>query len=151
MTLSRLLTVLATVCLVAIALPAVAQKKDDHGHGKESHFKVTPPADLKAAWSLISTKLAEAEKSVAANKIEPVHEITEHIEAAVHVLQEKSTMVTGEKQTRLTSALKQLDKAVDDLHHAAEDKKTAQIGVEVKKIKGLLPLIEGQYPAGILK
>ena len=151
MTLSRLLTVLATVCLVAIALPAVAQKKDDHGHGKESHFKVTPPADLKAAWSLISTKLAEAEKSVAANKIEPVHEITEHIEAAVHVLQEKSTMVTGEKQTRLTSALKQLDKAVDDLHHAAEDKKTAQIGVEVKKIKGLLPLIEGQYPASTLK
>lgn len=151
MTFSRLLAVLATVCSVAIALPAVAQKKDDHGHGKESHFKVTPPADLKAAWSLISAKVAEAEKSVAANNVESVHEITEHIEAAVHVLQEKSTMVTGEKQTRLTSALKQLDKAVDDLHHAAEDKKTAQVGVEVKKIKGLLPLIEGQYPAGTLK
>jgi len=151
MTLSRLLVVLAAAGSLAIALPALAQKKDDHGHGKESHFKVTPPADLKAAWSLISTKVAEAEKSIAENKIEPVHEITEHIEAAVHVLQEKSTMVTGEKQTRLTSVLKQLDKAVDDLHHAAEDKKAAQVGVEVKKIKGLLPLIEGQYPAGTLK
>ncbi len=151
MTLSRVLIVLAAACSLTAASPALAQKKDDHGHGKESHFKVAPPADLKAAWTLLSTKLAEAEKSLADKKVDTIHEAAEHLEAAVHVLQEKSTMVTGEKQNRLASALKQLDKAVDDLHHAAEDNKAAQVGVEIKKIRGLLPLVEGQYPAGALK
>jgi len=151
MILSRVLVVVAAICSLGAASPAVAQKKDDHGHAKESHFKVTPPADLKAAWTLLSTKLGEAEKNLIEKKVEAIHEVAEHLEAAVHALQEKSTMVTGDKQTRLASALKQLDKAVDDLHHAAEDKKTAQVGIEIKKIRGLLPLVESQYPAGALK
>ena len=54
--------------------PATAQKKD-HSHGKESHFKVTPPADVKAAWTLITTKVSEAEKNLAAKQVEPIHEI----------------------------------------------------------------------------
>jgi len=143
--------VLAAVACLVLASPAMAQKKD-HDHGKEkAHFKVTPPPSLKEAWTLITTKVAEAEKHLADKKLEPIHEIGEQLEAAVHVLEEKSDMVTGDKKTRLASALKQLDKAVDDLHHAAEDKDAGKIGIEIKKIKGLLPLVEGQYPAGALK
>lgn len=150
MSLRAMAAVAAALCLT-IATPVVAQKKDAHGHGKETHFKVTPPADLKAAWTSIATKLDEADKNIASKNVEPLHEISEYIEAAVHVLQEKSTMVTGEKLKRLESALKQFDKTVDDFHHAAEDKKAAQVSVEIKKIRGLLPLIEAQYPPGILK
>ena len=139
--------VLATV--VVYAGPATAQKKE-HSHGKESHFKVTPPADIKAAWSSLAAKISEAEKSLAAKQLEPIHEMGEHIEAAVHVLEEKSTMVTGEKKTRLSSALKQLDKAVDEFHHAAEEKNAGKIGAGLSKIKGLLPLIQAQYPPGAL-
>jgi hypothetical protein len=145
---------LATVAAVVLALstPTQAQKQDDHGHDKEEkHFKVTPPADIKAAWTLIAAKVAEVGKLLADKKVEPIHEIGEQLEAAVHVLEEKSTMVMGDKKKRLASALKQLDKAVDDLHHAAEDKDAGRIGVELKKIQGLLPLVEAQYPAGALK
>lgn len=146
------LAVIAAAVAFALGMPAVAQKKDDHAHGKEEkHFKVTPPADIKAAWTLITAKVEEADKLLADKKVEPIHEIGEQLEAAVHVLEEKSTMVSGDKKTRLTSALKQLDKAVDDLHHAAEGKDAGRAGVELKKIKGLLPLVEGQYPAGALK
>lgn len=146
------LAVIAAALAFAFGMPALAQKKDDHGHGKEQkHFKVTPPADLKAAWTLITAKVEEANKLLADKKVDPIHEIGEQLEAAVHVLGEKSTMVTGDKKTRLSSALKQLDKAVDDLHHAAEGKDAGKIGVELKKIQGLLPLVEGQYPAGALK
>lgn len=141
-------------CALAVAFAcgglALAQEKKEHGHGKESHFKVTPPADVKAAWTLITGKVSEAEKSLAAKQLDPIHEMGEHIEAAVHVLEEKSTMVTGEKKTRLGSALKQLDQAVDDFHHAAEDKDAAKIRLQLNKIKGLLPLIQAQYPAGTL-
>ena len=74
----------------------------------------------------------------------------EHLEAAVHVLKEKSTMVSGDKKTRLASAIKQLDKAVDELHHAAEEKDASKMGLGLNKIKGLLPLIQAQYPSGTL-
>ena len=142
----------ATVFALAVGTSALAQKKHDHAHGKEEkHFNVTPPVDIKAAWTLITTKMAEATKLMAEKKVEPIHEIAESIDAAVHVLEEKSTMVTGDKKNRLASALNQLDKAVDDLHHAAEEKNAGRVGVELKKIQGLLPLVEGQYPAGALK
>ena len=143
----------ACACALAIAVayagPATAQKKD-HSHDKESHFKVTPPADVKAAWTLITTKVSEVEKNLAAKQLEPVHEAGEHLEAAVHVLKEKSTMVSGDKKTRLASAIKQLDKAVDELHHAAEEKDASKMGLGLNKIKGLLPLIQAQYPSGTL-
>jgi hypothetical protein len=142
----------AVTAAILCALATTTLAQDKHGHGKEEkHFKVTPPADIKAAWSLITAKLADAGKLLAEKKVEPIHEITEHLEAAVHVLGEKSDMVTGEKKARLTSALKQLDKAVDELHHGAEEKDAARVGVELKKIQGLLPLVEAQYPAGTLK
>ena len=120
----------ASACALAIATalagPAAAQKKD---HAKELHFKVTPPADVKAAWTLITTKVSDAEKSIAAKELEPVHEAGEHLEAAVHVLKEKSTMVSADKQKKLRSAVEQLRKAVDEMHHAAEDKDASRAGL----------------------
>jgi hypothetical protein len=145
----RLVAACAMVFAIASAGAAVAQK-EEHAHEKESHFKVTPPADVKAAWTLITSKVSEAEKSIAAKELESVHEAGEHMEAAVHVLKEKSTMVSGDKQKNLISAIKQLDKAVDEMHHAAEDKDASKAGLGLKKIKGLLPLIQAQYPAGTL-
>jgi len=35
-------------------------------------------------------------------------------------------MVAGDREARLASALEQLDKAIDGLHHAAEHKDAAQ-------------------------
>jgi hypothetical protein len=135
----------------ALVVPAFAQGKD-HKHGKEaSHYQLTAPVDIKAAWTLISSKVAEAEKLLADKRIEPIHEIGEQLEAAVHVLQEKSETVTGDAKIRLASALTQLGKAIDGLHHAAEDKDAAEAGIELGKIKRLLPLVEAQYPAGALK
>ena len=113
----------AYACALAVAIvhasPAIAHNKD-HAHGKESHFNVTPPADVKAAWTLITTKVSEAEKSLASKQFDPIHEIGEHMEAAVHVLKDKSTMVAYDKKAKLSSAIEQLDKVVDDFHHAAE-------------------------------
>ena len=145
----RLVAACALVFATAHAGQALAQKKE-HAHEKEAHFKVTPPADVKAAWTLITSKVSEAEKSIAAKELEPVHEAGEHLEAAVHVLKEKSMMVSGDKQKKLISAIEQLDEAVDEMHHAAEDKDASRAGLGLKKIKGLLPLIEAQYPSRTL-
>jgi hypothetical protein len=138
--------------LVAFPLFAQAQGKPEHAHGKEAgHYKVPPPADVKAAWSLIVSKVQESETKLAGMQMDAVHEIGEQLEAAAHVLQTKSDMVTDAARKRLDSALAQLDKAIDGLHHAAEEKEAAQATLELGKIKGLLPLIENQYPAGVLR
>jgi hypothetical protein len=140
------------VAVLGFTVSAFAQGKAEHDHGEEAkHYKVTPPADIKAAWTLVTTKVAEAEKHLADKKTEPVHEIGEQLEVAVHVLQEKSDMVADNAKARLASALTQLDKAIDGMHHAAEDKDAAQAALELGKIKGLLPLVEAQYPAAALK
>jgi len=145
----RLAYAYALALAVVHAGPAIAQKTE-HMHAKESHFKVTPPADIKAAWTMITSKVNEAEKNIAAKDLEPVHEAGEHLEAAVQVLKEQSTMVSGDKKTRLSSAIEQLDKALEELHHAAEDKDASRAGLGLRKIKGLLPLIQAQYPSGTL-
>ena len=143
-------------CSLAAALPTLAEDKHDHGaeHGhaeKEAHYEKPSFASIKEAWAFIKTKVDEADTSVAENKIEPVHEIGEQLEGAIHTLEEKTDVVSQSNKVKLTSVLKQLDKSADDLHHAAESKDPAAAALGIKKIKGLLPLVEGLYPAGALQ
>lgn len=147
---STVIATTATVAILSFASPLLAEGKHEHGdkagHADKAHFTVAPPADVKAAWTMITTGLAAAEA-----KPDAVHETAETLEVAFHALEEKASMVTGDAKTRLASALKQADKANDALHHGAEDKDAAKIASELKKLKALLPLIEAQFPAGALK
>ncbi len=149
MTFKALALTLAAASAVAFATPAFAADKHNHGdkgHAEKSHFKIAPPADVKAAWVMITESVAAAEA-----KADAADEAAEKLEVAFHTLEEKSAMVTGEARTRLASVLKQADKATDAFHHGADDKDAAKVAAELKKIKALLPLIEAQYPAGALK
>ena len=150
MTKVQLALVLAVTGSLACASPVLAQDTHNHGdkvaHSDATHFKVAPPADVKAAWAMIVDSMATAE-----SQPDNVHEAAEKLEVAFHALGEKSATVTGEAKNRLTSVLKQADKANDALHHGAEAKDSAKVSAELKKIKALLPLIEAQFPAGALK
>lgn len=122
----------------------------DHGHEDKAHFEAKTFASVKEAWAFITATTAEAEKLASEKKIESIHELAEHIGSAVHSLEDKSGMVTGDAKTKLTSALKQLDKAADDLHHSAEKQDADATVLNLKKVKGLLPLVQSLYPAGAL-
>ena len=149
MMLMRFAYACALAVAVAYAGPSTAQKKD-HSHAKESHFNVTRPADVKAAWRLITSKVSEAEKNLAAKELEPVHEAGEHWRQPLTCSKNIPRWCRADKKTRLSSAIEQLDKAVDELHHAAEEKDAGRAGFGLRKIKGLLPLIQAQYPSGTL-
>ena len=129
----------------------VHQHGEGHKHGEEkAHFEKKTFAGVKEAWGFITAQVAEAEKHIAAKVIDPVHEIGEQLEGAIHTLEEKSDMVAADQKTKFAAVLKQLDKAADELHHAGEDKNADAAGLAVKKIKGLLPAVEAMYPAGAL-
>lgn len=152
---------LATATL-AVSVPALAEDKhgagdghqhaaEGHDHGKEkAHFEKKAFGTVKEAWGFITAQVAEVEKHVAAKAVEPVHEIGEHLEGAIHTLEEKSDMVAADQKAKLSAVLKQLDKAADELHHAGEEKNADAAGLALKKMKGLLPAVEGLYPAGAL-
>lgn len=151
--------VVAAVAALAIgtALPVFAADEAGHdhkageaGHGDEAHFAKKSFGSAKEAWGFVSEKTAEAEQLVASNKLEPVHEIGEQLGSAIHALEEKSDMVAAENKSKLASVLKQMDKAADDLHHAAEKGDAAASSLSVKKVKGLLPVLQGLYPSGSL-
>jgi ABC-type Zn2+ transport system substrate-binding protein/surface adhesin len=174
---AKLLT-LGTVAAAVLSLPALAEESDrghpehhgvqvaandghdhgqdahdhgkDHGHEDKGHYDAKTFASVKEAWAFLGTATADAEKLAAEGKIEPIHELAEQIGAAVHTLEDKSDMVTGDAKTKLTAALKQLDKAADELHHSTEGKDADATALNLKKVKGLLPLIQGLYPAGAL-
>lgn len=174
---AKILT-LATVAAAVLSIPAFAEDYDrglekhrgvnvaandghdhggeahdhgkDHGHDDKSHYDTKTFASVKDAWAFLGTATADAEKLAAEGKIEPIHELAEQIGAAVHTLEDKSDMVTGDAKKKLTAALKQLDKAADELHHSAEGKDADATSLNLKKVKGLLPLIQGLYPAGAL-
>lgn len=122
----------------------------EHGHDDKGHFEGKSFASIKEAWSFIATSVTEAEKLATDKKFETLHEIGEHIASAIHVLEDKSDMITGDAKTKLASALKQLDKAADELHHASEKGDSDAITLNLKKLKGLLPLVQGLYPPGTL-
>lgn len=157
-------TVLAAIASLAIgaALPAIAadghdhkegeahDQKADHGHDDKSHYEKKSFGTVKEAWAYLSTSAPEAEKLIGEKKLEPVHEIGEQLDAAIHTLEEKSDMVTAENKTKLTALLKQLEKTADDLHHAAEKNDEAGAMLSVKKMKGLLPVVASLYPQGTL-
>lgn len=157
----RKLAGLLVASALAANVPAMAEDKhgaegghqhgETHKHGEEqAHFEKKTFASVKEAWAFVTTQVAEAEKHVASKTVEPVHEIGEQLEGAIHTLEEKSDMVAAEQRTKFTAVLKQLDKAADELHHAGEDKNADAAGIAVKKIKGLLPAVEAMYPAGAL-
>ncbi|MFN0218232.1 MAG: hypothetical protein ACKVP4_05380 [Hyphomicrobium sp.] len=146
----------AASLVIGFAAPSFAEDKHQHGAGQghtedADHYEKPTFANVKDAWAFMTTKIGEAEKLLDEKKIEPVHEIGEQIEGAVHTLEEKSDMVAADAKTKLASALKQLDKAVDDMHHAAEANDAGGAGLGLKKIKGLMPLVKSLYPAGALE
>ena len=148
--------ILSLLLTLPLATAALADDGHDHGKGHDTaaetkHHAEKSFATPKDAWSFLKEKIAVAETSAAEKKLEPIHELAEQMQGAVLVLEGKVDAVPEASRTRLTSALKQLKKGTDELHHGAEDNDMAQATAAIIKIKGLLPLIAGLYPAGTIR
>jgi hypothetical protein len=64
----------AGALLLACTWARALAQKSGHIHKEERHFKVTPPASIKEAWSLTSIKVKDAEHLLASKQTEAVHE-----------------------------------------------------------------------------
>jgi len=168
------LNMIATAALTSAFLlvaPVLAEEVDGHGHTKDHGIEVSSPApdhgtehghaaathfeekkfsSSKEAWAFLTTKVAEGEALLSEGRSETLHEAGEQIGAAIHSLKANAETLTHDGKAKLISALKQLGKAADDLHHATEGGDADATALGLKKIKGLLPIVHGLHPEGTI-
>ena len=150
-------TTTVAILVLAHPLPAAADKKPGDGHddgkpaGQGSPSTAKAYGSVKEAWTMLSQRVAAIDKLLAVKQIAEIGAMGDDLESVFITLKEKSDMVAPEKKANATSAVKQLDKALDSIHEAAEAKDADRIAGELKKVTALMPVIEGLYPAGALK
>lgn len=146
---TNLLKVLPLALLLFTA-PAFAEDAHHHDEAAEKpHFAIEKPATADAAWAMLDEASAAARKALEAKDAHALHETGEKLEVAISALKEHPDAVEEAKREKLTSALDQLGKAIDRLHHAAEDNDTAGATEALDLIDSLRPLTKSLYPSKV--
>ncbi|MDZ4814767.1 MAG: hypothetical protein SGI71_00705 [Verrucomicrobiota bacterium] len=139
-----------SLCLFLTAVNGL-MAHEEPAHAESAHgVPATTYSSVPQAWQSLTTAVTETTKALASQNLDSIHHQAGTMTAAGQYLQKNSSMVTGDKQVRLASALKQFLQITDHFHHAADDKDKVRAESELKKLNGALLLIKAQYPAGLL-
>jgi hypothetical protein len=102
------------------------------------------------AWAaLVSTRDAIA-VDVEGNALGEVHAKAARLPELAAALVESSGDLDAAKRARVEGAVKQVTRVSETLHQVADRGDAAATRRELKRLDGLLALIEAQYPPGVL-
>lgn len=143
---------------LAIAPAAVAQQQG-HGPGHEGHGGMgdmpgmggtTEPAQATSAWAeLISARDAIA-NLIESSKLAEVHGQAERLAPLGQVLSEGAKALPEDKRTRVEATLRQLPALGKSLDEAGDAGDAAATRRELRRLDGVIALIQAQYPADSL-
>jgi hypothetical protein len=122
--------------LVLAAFPAMAG--DDHGHAHTDDHSMIKPLDISAdeALKTIQQGIVDLSAQIDAAQIEQTKAVALKVISAVKTLEKEPL------NDRQKSALKQLEKQIDDAKHAAEEKDFAKAKSSAQKAQSALKLYE---------
>ena len=120
-------------------LTATTAFADDKEH-KEGDTKV--PATAEGILKAIHEKHAELTKTVAAKKLADVHHLAFAIRDLSKALPAKAA---SDKKKQVEGAVKNISKLADDLDKAGDDGKQAETEALLKKLDGVLKVLEAQF------
>lgn len=143
----RALAGMAGVALLLSALPALGADKE-HGHGAHSDAPMAKTANSAAALEVIHKLHAELATQVKGKQLKVVHDTAEKLTAAVNALPAVSKDLSAEKLKRVEGSVKNLAKALDQLHDAADEGEQANSEKHLKTVDSLIGMISSQYGAG---
>ncbi|MDP3073788.1 MAG: hypothetical protein Q8N18_26120 [Opitutaceae bacterium] len=123
-----------------------ADEKKAHG-GEHGHADMAKPASSAAALETIHKLHAELAAQVKGKQLKAVHETCEKLTAAANALPAVSKDLPADKLKRVEGSVKNLAKALDTLHDAADDGNQANSEKHLKTVDSLLTMISSQYPA----
>ncbi len=108
--------------------------------------RVGPAAAWAALWQVRDSIAADVDEG----RLSEVHPKAERLTPLASALLESSHDLAPERRARVESAVKQMPKAADLLHEAADAGNGEATRRELKRLDGLLELIRAQYPEGAL-
>lgn len=132
----------ASLLLTSPLLRAHDDKKEA-GHG-EMAMPTTAAAALDKAHDL-HMELAE---QVKAKNLKPVHELAEQLTETLNMLPGLSKDLPADKLKRVEGAVKNLAKALDAMHDAADEGNQAGTEKQLGAVESLLKIVTAQYPKG---
>lgn len=140
----RALAGLAGVALLLSGTPTFAADKE-HGHGEHGDATMAKPANSAAALETIHKLHTELAAQVKAKQLKVVHDTAEKLTAAVNALPAVSKNLPADKLKRVEGSVKNVAKALDLLHDAADEGEQANSEKHLKTVDSLLTMISAQY------
>ena len=131
-----------------IGQPALRAAEHKKGHGDHGHSETAKPTSAAAALETIHKLHAELAAQIKGKQLKAVHDTTEKITAAANALPALSKDLPADKRTRVEGSVKNLAKALDQLHDAADEGEQANSEKHLKTVDSLIGMISSQYGAG---
>lgn len=142
----KLAHILATLLLTS--LPALAEPGEghghDHGHGHAEKMDIQIPETRADLWAVIQSEHAAMLKAVESKADAAVHESETKLQAYMKALPEKVAELEESTRKRIEGQARNLARAYDAVHHAADDKVWDKATSEMKKAEGSMKLLTAQ-------
>ena len=143
---SHLALALVAGASLLLASPLVrAEEKVGHDHHESSAaMPTTAAAALDKAQDLDKQIVA----LVKAKNLKPVHELAEQMTETLNMLPGLSKDLPADKLKRVEGAVKNLAKALDAMHDAADEGNQAGTEKQLGAVESLLKVVSAQYTMG---
>jgi uncharacterized cupredoxin-like copper-binding protein len=136
------LSVRFTVFWVALALATAAMAQHEHGSGHEGHAR--------SAWAELKETRDAIAKLIESGKLPEVHYQAERLAPLGDALMAGAKSVPDDKRVRIDATLRQLAELGKTLDKAGDAGDVAATSRELKRLDGVIALIQVQYPADLL-
>jgi hypothetical protein len=141
---------LITTFSLAIGSPAL-WAHEHHGHAESEEQSTDESDDPIQAWTTIQQLVKDMETAVQSKNLHGIHEPSMKIRAPIKTLKRHSSMLSGDKGQKISSALKQLDTSVTDLHSASDEGNQADAETALKGVESALDQLKAQDPETAFK
>lgn len=144
----RGLAYLASAALLLAVSPSLRAHDDDKksGHEHMDSAEMAKPTSSADALKQVDHLYMELADQVKDKNLKPVHETAEKLTEVLNLLPALSKDLPADKLKRVEGAVKNLAKALDALHDAADEGKQADTEKQLGTVGSLLKLLTAQYP-----
>jgi len=136
------LSVRFTVFWVALALARAASAQHEHGSGHEGHGS--------SAWAELKETRDSIAKLLESGKLAEVHDEAARLAPLGEALEAGAKSVPDDERVRIEATLRQLSALGKTLDRAGDAGDVSATRRELKRLDGVIALIQAQYPADVL-
>lgn len=115
-------------------------------HAGEEHDDKDKPKTVAAAFVQVHRLSAELTEQVKGKNLKSVHDTAEELTATLKRLPGLSKDLPADKLKRVEGAVKNLARALDALHDAADEGNQAGAEKQLGVVESLLKVVSAQYP-----